>query len=450
MNVSLENIDKVTGLLTVKLEKADYQDKVEKSIKDIRKKAQIPGFRKGKVPAQVINKMYGKSILVEEVNKILSEQLYGYIKDNNISILGEPLPNKKKKDIDFETMEDFEFCFDLALAPELKGRIDKRDKLAYYNIEVSEEMIDNQVSMYTQRTGSYEKVDVCQEKDMLKGAIAELDAEGQIKEDGIKVDDVVLMPAYIKDEKQKEIFKDAKVNDVLTFNPSVAYDKNSAEVASLLKIEKEVAENLDSNFSYQITEITRFVPGEVNQALFDEIYGEGVVKSEEEFRNKVKEELQTRLTAESDYKFLLDLRTKLLGKEKDIEFPDALLKRMMLQNNPDKDEKFVEENYEKSIEELTWHLIKEKLVNENEIKVEQEEILSMAKEATKAQFAQYGMTNIPDDILANYSQEMLKKKETVEGLVNRVVENKLAAVMKDKVTLSEESITLEEFNKLFD
>ena len=268
MNVSLENIDKVTGLLTVKLEKADYQDKVEKSIKDIRKKAQIPGFRKGKVPAQVINKMYGKSILVEEVNKILSEQLYGYIKDNNISILGEPLPSEKQKDIDFETMEDFEFCFDLALAPELKGRIDKRDKLAYYNIEVSEEMIDNQVSMYTQRTGSYEKVDVCQEKDMLKGAIAELDAEGQIKEDGIKVDDVVLMPAYIKDEKQKEIFKDAKVNDVLTFNPSVAYDKNSAEVASLLKIEKEVAENLDSNFSYQITEITRFVPGEVNQALF--------------------------------------------------------------------------------------------------------------------------------------------------------------------------------------
>ena len=174
------------------------------------------------------------------------------------------------------------------------------------------------------------------------------------------------------------------------------------------------------------------------------------MKSEEEFRNKVKEELQTRLTAESDYKFLLDLRTKLLGKEKDIEFPDALLKRMMLQNNPDKDEKFVEENYEKSIEELTWHLIKEKLVNENEIKVEQEDILSMAKEATKAQFAQYGMTNIPDDILANYSQEMLKKKETVEGLVNRVVENKLAAVMKDKVTLSEESITLEEFNKLFD
>ena len=217
-----------------------------------------------------------------------------------------------------------------------------------------------------------------------------------------------------------------------------------------MKIEKEAAEQMKSNFSFQVEEVTRFVAGELNQEIFDQVFGEGAVKSEEEFRAKIKENIAAQFVVDSDYKFLIDTRKVMMEKVGKLEFPDALLKRIMRLNNPDKDEKFVDDNYDKSIEELTWHLIKEQLVKANDIKVEQEDVTNMAKEATRAQFAQYGMMSIPDDILENYAKEMLKKKESVEGLVNRAVETKLAAALKPQVTLENKNVSLEEFNKMFE
>ena len=451
MNVSLQNIDKVSALLTVKLEKADYQEKVDKSLKGIRQKAQIPGFRKGMVPMSLVKKMYGKSVIAEEVNKTLSEAVYKYIQDNKVNILVEPLPNEDKQpDIDFDTMEEFEFVFDIALAPEFKAEVNANDEVDYYTIEVTEEMVDNQVKAYTQRTGEYKQVDAYEANDMLKGLLAELDENGNTKEGGIQVEAAVMMPAYMRNEEQKAIFANAKVNDVLVFNPHTAWDGNAAELASLLKIDKEVAAEMKSNFSYQVEEITRFVPGELNQEIFDQVCGKDVVKTEEEFRAKVKEVVANQFVADSDYKFLIDARKMLMEKVGKLEFPDALLKRIMRQNNKDRDEKFVEENYDKSIEELTWHLIKEQLVEANGIKVEQDDVTNMAKEATRAQFAQYGMMSVPDELLENYAKEMLKKKESVEGLVNRVVETKLASALKSQVKLNNKSISAEEFNKMFD
>lgn len=451
MNVSLQNNDKVSALLTVKIEKADYQDKVEKSLKNIRQKAQVPGFRKGMVPAGLVKKMYGKSVMGEEVNKILSEAVYNYIQDNKVNILGEPLPNEDKQpEIDFDTMEEFEFLFDIALAPEFTVEVSAKDKAPYYNIEVTDEMVENQVKTYTQRNGKYEQVDAYADNDMLKGLLAELDADGNTKEGGVQVEGAVMMPTYMKNADQKAIFAQAKVNDVLVFNPYQAWEGNAAELASLLKIEKEAASELKSDFSFQVEEITRFVAGELTQEIFDQVFGEGVVKTEEEFRGKVKESIATRFVADSDYKFLLDMRKVLTDKVGKLEFPDALLKRIMLMNNADKGESFVEENYDKSIEELTWHLIKEQLVKANDIKVEQADIAEMAKEATRAQFAQYGMLNIPEEILENYAKEMLKKKESVEGLVNRAVEAKLAAALKSQVKLAEKTVSIEEFNKMFE
>ena len=427
MNVSLQNIDKVSALLTVKLEKADYQEKVDKSLKSFRQKAQIPGFRKGMVPMSLVKKMYGKSALAEEVNKLLSETVYKYIQDNKVNILGEPLPNEdKQQEIDFDTMEEFEFLFDIALAPEFKAEVSAKDKVDYYTIEVTDEMVDNQVKAYTQRNGKYDKVDVYEDNDMLKGLLAELDEEGNTKEGGIQVEGAVMMPSYMKNDEQKAIFAGAKVNDVLVFNPNTAWDGNAAELSSLLKIDKEAAPEVKSNFSFQVEEITRFIPGELTQEVFDQAFGEGVVKTEEEFRAK--------------------MLTEKVGK---LEFPDALLKRIMRLNNPDKEESFVEDNYDKSIEELTWHLIKEQLVKANDIKVEQEDITNMAKEATRAQFAQYGMMSVPEEILENYSKEMLKKKESIEGLVNRVVESKLATALKSQVELEHKNVSAEEFNKMF-
>ena len=451
MNVSFQNIDKVSALLTVKLGKADYQEKVDKSLKTFRQKAQIPGFRKGMVPMSLVKKMYGKSVIAEEVNKLLSEKVYDYIKDNNVNILGEPLPNEEKQPvIDFDTMEEFEFVFDIALAPEFKAEVDKADKVDYYTIEVTDEMVESQVKAYTQRNGKYDKVSAYEDNDMLKGLIAELDENGNTKEGGIQVEGAVLMPSYMKNEEQKAIFANAKVNDVLVFNPNTAYDGHEAEIASLLKIEKEAAAEMKSNFSFQVEEITRFVPGDLNQELFDQVFGKDVVKTEEEFRAKIKEGIAAQFVADSDYKFLIDVRKMLMEKVGKLEFPDTLLKRIMLLNNKEKGEEFVAENYDKSIEELTWHLIKEQLVKENEIKVEQEDVVNMAKNATKAQFAQYGMMTVPEDILENYAQEMLKKKENIDGLVGRVVEAKLATALKDKVTLDNKTVSLEEFNKMFE
>ena len=451
MNVSFQNIDKVSGLLTVKLEKADYQEKVDKSLKTFRQKAQIPGFRKGMVPMSLVKKMYGKSVIAEEVNKLLSEKVYDYIKSNNVNMLGEPLPNEEKQQvIDYDTMEEFEFVFDIALAAEFKAEVSNTDKVDYYTIEVTDEMVENQVKAYTQRNGKYDQVSAYEDNDMLKGLIAELDENGNTKEGGIQVEGAVLMPSYMKNDEQKAIFANAKVNDVLVFNPNAAYDGHDAEIASLLKIEKEAAAEMKSNFSFQVEEITRFVPGDLNQELFDQVFGKDAVKTEEEFRAKVKEGIAAQFVADSDYKFLIDARKMLMEKVGKLEFPDALLKRIMLLNNKEKGEEFVAENYEKSVEELTWHLIKEQLVKDNEIKVEQEDVINMAKDATKAQFAQYGMMTVPEDILENYAQEMLKKKENVDGLVGRVVEAKLATALKAKVTLNNKTVSMEEFNKMFE
>ena len=450
MNVSLQNIDKVSALLTIKIEKADYHEQVDKSLKSLRQKAQIPGFRKGMVPMGMIKKLYSKSVIAEEVNKLLSDKIYAYIKENDLNILGEPLPNEDKQPvIDFDTMEDFEFMFDLALTPEFTVSVTGKDKVDYYQIDVTEDMVNNQIKSYTQRGGKYEQVEDYQDNDMLKGLISELDKKGNTKEGGIQLESAVIMPSYMKNEKQKALFTGAKVNDILTFNPYKAFDKNEAELASLFNVEKEVAAEIKSDFSFQIQEITRFVDGELTQELFDQVLGEGVVKNEDEFRAKVKEIIASQFVADSDYKFLLDARQALINKVGKLEFPDALLKRIMLMNNSDKDEKFVEENYDKSIEELTWHLIKEKLVKEYDIKVEQDDIIDMAKKSTKAQFAQYGMMNIPDDILENYSKEMLKKKENIDNLVSRVIDTKFAGVLKNKVKLNTKTVSVEEFNKLF-
>ena len=450
MNVSLQNIDKVSALLTVKLEKADYQENVDKTLKGLRKQAQIPGFRKGMVPAGLIKKMYGKSVLAEEVNKLLSEKLYSYIKENDLKILGEPLPNEEQDQIDFENTEGFEFLFDIALAPELKANISKDVKVVYHKIDVTDEMVDSQVATHTQRTGAYDQVEEYKDNDMLKGSIAQVNENNNIMRTGIKADDVVLMPSYMKDEAQKELFKDAKVKDNITFNPAKAYENNAAEISSLLKIEKSEVEGLDSDFRIQINEITRFVPGELNQELFDQVFGEGNVKSEEEFRARIKEGIVKQFETDSNYRFILDLRDVLIANEGDVQFPDAILKRIMELNNKEQEADFVEKNYEKSLEELTWHLLKEKLTNENEIKVEEADVLEMARAATRAQFAQYGMTQVPEDLLENYVQEMMKNRETVDGLVNRVLETKLAAALKEQVTLEEKVVSIEEFNKLFD
>ena len=447
MNISLQNVNNVSAVLTAQIEKADYQEKVEKALKSIRQKVNMPGFRKGMVPAGLIKKQYGVSVLLEEVDKLLQEKVGEYIRENKVNMLGTPLP--KENQINFETDENFEFSFDIALAPEFSIELNKEDNIDYLDINVTDEMIDQQVKMYTQRTAKYDKVEEYQENDMLKGLLAELDENGNTKEGGVQVEGAVMMPSYMKNDEQKAIFNGAKTNTVLVFNPSVAFDNNEVELASLLKVKKEEVANFKGNFSFQIEEVTRMIPGDLNQELFDQVLGEGKASNEEEFRAQIRESIAAQFVQDSDYKFMIDVRARAMEKVGKLEFADDLMKRIMLDNNKDKGEEYVNENYDKSIEELTWHLIKEKLVAANDIKVENEDVNNMAKEATRAQFAQYGMINVPEELLENYSKEMLKKRESVEALVNRVIENKLAVAIKEQVTLNHKAVSAEEFNKNF-
>ena len=451
MNISFENSDKVNGLLTITVEEADFNASVEKTLKDYRKKANIPGFRPGQAPMGLIKRQFGASVRYDAVNKFVGEQLYKYIQDNNIQMLGEPLPSAKQETpADIEKPAPYTFVFDIAVAPEINMTLDGRNKIDYYTIKADDKLINEQIEMYQSRAGKYEKAEEynAELNDMLKGDLRELDAEGNTKEGGITVEGAVLMPSYIKVDEQKNLFNNAKPGDIITFNPRKAYPEGEAEISALLKIDREVAKDLESNFSFQITEIQRFVKAELNQELFDQVFGEGTVKSEDEFRAKIAEGLKPQLEANSDYKFMLDVRTYCENKVGELTWPDELLKRIMLLNNKDKGEDFVEKNYAESIKQLEWHLIKEQLVKANEIKIEDADVKAAAIEMARMQFAQYGMTNVPDEYVENYANELLKKREAVDNFVERAIDVKLAAALKSTVSLNNKEVTLDDFNEM--
>ncbi len=448
MKISFENPDKVNGLMTIAVEEADYKENVEKTLKDYRKKANMPGFRPGQAPMGLIKRQYGAAARMDEINKLVGKEIYKYVQDNNIQMLGEPLPSEKQEPQDLENGTEFTFYFDIAVAPEMKVSLTGRDKVDYYNIIVDDKLVDQQVDMFASRAGSYEKARTYKDNDMLKGDLRELDEAGNTKEGGITVEAAVLMPTYIKVDDQKKLFDGAKLGDIITFNPRKAYPDNDTEVSSLLKIERDTVKDMTSDFSFQITEIQRFAKHAVDQELFDQTFGEGVVKEEKEFREKIAEGLKRQLATDSDFKFIQDVRAHCEKKVGELTYPDALLKRIMLSNNKDKGEDYVEKNYAQSIKELTWHLIKEQLVKAQNIKIEDADVKEAAKEAARAQFAQYGMNNVPEDYIENYANEVLKKGDSNDALVDRAIDRKLTAVLKTVVKLNEKEVSLEDFNKL--
>ena len=448
MNIKFESADKINGLMTISIEQADYQEAVDKKLKEYRKKAQVPGFRPGMVPMGLIKKQYGTAVKVDEVNRILGEKLYDYVRENKIQMLGEPMPNEEKQQPqDLQGDGPFEFVFDIAVAPEFKAELTAKDKIEYYTIKVDDKLIDDQVQMYASQAGEFVEAQEWSGNDTLKGDIRQLDKKGNTLEGGITVEGGMIMPSYVKGEDEKKKFDGAKLGDIITFNPKKAYPDNDAEVAALLKTDKEAVKDLDADFSFQITEIRHFQPAAVDAKLFEKVFGEGV-KDEADFRQRIADSLKGQLVLNSDFKFLRDVRAYVEKKVGDLQFPEALLKRVMLNNNKDKGEEFVEKNFKASIDELKWHLIKEQLVAATEIKVEDADLKAVAKDAIRAQFAQYGMTNIPEDVLDNYAEEQLKKRENVESFVERAIDVKLTQALKGIVKLTEKEVTLDEFNKM--
>lgn len=459
MQISFENPDKVNGLLTLTVEEQDYKDDVDKTLKDYRKRANVPGFRPGQVPMGLIKRQFGMQVKVDAINKIIGENLQKYITDNKINMLGQPLAHEGEEPVDLEKDAPYTFKFDIAVAPEFDAKLSGHDKVPYYDIKVDDKLIDQQVDMFASRAGHYDTADVYdpEKRDVLKGDLRELDENGNTLEGGITESGESLMPAYFDDEDEKMKFDQAKPGDIITFNPTKAYKGSETQIASLLKIDRDKVGEHKGDFSFQVTEVSRWVKAEVNAELWEGIYGkDSGIKDEKGFREAIAKGLAGQLQGDSDFKFLQDVRTHVLDKIGTLQYPDELLKRILLANNSknlktDEDkQKFIDDNYADSIKALTWDLAKNQLAEAQGIKVEDKDVQNAAVEMARMQFAQYGMNNVPDEYVENYAKELLKKEETVNQMVNRALDAKLTSALKEVVKLDHKEISLDDFNKMME
>ncbi len=451
MNIAKEQLDDLNAVIRLSIQNDDYESRVNTVLKDYRKKVNMPGFRPGKVPAGLVKQMYGKAVLVDEINKLVSENLSKFITENELNILGEPLPSESQKTIDFDKSNDFEFAFDVALAPELEVKLTKREKITYYQIDITDDMMDGYKKNLTSRFGKTEPREEAGENSILKGEFTQLDKDGKALDGGITAKDSMLSLAVLKDEKVKALFIGAKVGDVVTVDPKTAFP-NETELSYLLKITKEQAEEVTGNFSFSIQEITEYIDPELNQELFDQLFGPGVVNNEEEFNNKVKEDLERTHQMESDYKFSIDAKKKLMEKL-EVALPEEFLKRWLKATNQN-EEQVTDEQIEKEmprfLDDLKWQLIRNEIVKSNDLKIENEEVVNFAKKSARMQFMQYGLNSIPDDYLDNYVADMLQKEDQQRTYAEGAINDKVMAFIKEAIKLETQEVSREEFNTLFE
>jgi trigger factor len=449
MNITRENIDDLNALLKVQIVKADYTDKVETVLKDYRKKANIKGFRPGMVPIGIIRKMYGNAVKIDEINKAVSENIRKYLEDEKIDILGDPLPNiDEHEKINFETQDDFYFTFELGLAPAVVLGISKKNKISAYSITIDEKMKNDYTDNYARRFGEFRKADISEEKDILKGSITAIDSEGNPKPEGPVNEESTLAIDIIRDEEIKKSFIGKNAHDSLDFDIKKAFP-NEPEIAGLLKMKKEDVNSVEGNFRFTINEITRFHPAELNQELFNRIYGEGVVNSEEEFINKIEEEITASLRRESDYKLIQDIK-KLVIDKTDLKLPEDFLKRWLLKVNEKTTIEEIEKEFDSFRQDLKWQLIRNKVAKDNEVKISDEEMQSEAEKVTRFQFRQYGLFYATDEQISNYARETIKREDDAKRIADKILEDKVIGLLKDLVKIEDKNVTAEEFNKLLE
>ncbi len=433
----------LTAVLTLTVEPADYQEAVQKELKQIRQKANIPGFRPGMVPAGMVKKMYGKGVMAEVINKTLSDSLYKYIADQKLNILGDPLPNEElTPKVDFDHQDTFTFAFDIAVAPEFDASLNGHNKLTHYTIEVSDEMVNKQVDSYAQRFGDYVEADDVQEGDVIKGLLTEQ------KENGMTKENAMLNPQYMENTEQAALFKGAKKGDIITFNPQKAFN-SEVEISSLLDITKQEAKELTSDFTFEIQGITRHQAAKIDGELFAKVYGDNNIKDEADFRTHVKDEITANMAEDSDYKFGLDAKAAVMKKMEGLSFPEDFLKRWLKTSNEKITDEEIAKDFPQMIEELKWQLAKDQLLKKYDLKVEKEDLEAYAKKVAKMQFMQYGLMHIEDSYLDNYAQQILKDEKQMRSIIERVAENKIYNALKTMAKVEEKTISHEDFGKLF-
>ena len=449
MNITKENIDDLNAVLKVKIEKADYDEKVETVLKDYRKKATIKGFRPGMVPIGLIKKMYGRAVQIDEINKVVTDNIQKYLTDEKLEILGDPLPKADEREsIDFDTQEDFTFSFEIGLTPEVDLNLSKKNKVNEYDILIDKKMRNDYLENYTRRYGELKKADLTEEKDVIKGKIEAIDNEGNIIPEGPSVNETSLGIDIIKDNKIKEEFLGKSIGDSIDFDIKKAYP-NDTEIAGILHKKKEEVENLEGNYRFTVNDISRFYPAEIGQELFNRIYGEGIVNSEEEFMIKIEEEIKANLKRESDFKLMMDI--KALSMEKtDFQLPEEFLKKWLLRVNEKTTEEQIEKEFDNFRKDLKWQLIRNKVARDNDVKITEEELQKEAENITRYQFQQYGLFYATEEQISNYAKETLKREEDAKRIADKILEEKVIVLMKELVKIESKEVTVEEFNKLFE
>jgi trigger factor len=451
MKITRDNIDELNAVVKVVIEKSDYEQKLENTLKDYRKKARIDGFRPGMVPLGIIRKMFGKSIIAEEVNKVLDESLHDYFEKEKLNLLGDPLPHEdKEQEIGWDTQTDFEFVFDIGIAPDFEAPVNDKEKIPYYKIKVDDEARKQHVDRLRSRFGSFKETPQVTGNEMIKADLVQVDKQGQPLPEGIKVEDASLYLEFVKDDKIRKKFQDLRVGDQIEIDLQKAFP-NEVDRAAMLKIDKEKLSEIKDDFRVTLKSISVFEKPEINPELFDKIYGKDVVKSQEEFDQQVDKELNASMERESEYKFTLDVKDYYLKKFKK-DLPAGFLKRWLMKVN---EGKFTREQLDKDFDHFTgdlkWQLIKSKITREYDIKLTEEELRAFISFNIRMQFLQYyGITNVPEETLANYVEAALKDKSEIRRYSEKLIENKVFEVVKKNVKLDEKETTLEKFNKMLE
>lgn len=447
MNVTLDRIDNVNGVITLSIEEKDYQEKVKKELKQIGMKHPLPGFRPGHVPASLLQKKYGKDVLVEIVNREIYDNLVNYIQENKLNILGEPIISNAEE-VNFDTMKDFSFKFEVGFAPEVSLKLDNTVTVPYYNIEVDQKMVDQQNEMLCKRFGKQVKGEQVDATALVKGSMVELDENGAVKENGLNVESTIVAPQYFKSEDEKAKFADKKLGDEIVFNPWATCEGNLGELSSMMNVDREQAD-IKSDFKLTVNEILVNQPAELNQELFDAVFGKDSCKNEEEYFAKLKEMIAGQLVNDSNFRFTVDAEKVLREQVGTLELPTEFLKKWLVRQDNKYTAENIEEEFTKMVPQLEWQLIKEQAAKQLDVKVNDDDLLADAKRIAYQQFAQYGMTNIPEDMIEKYAKDILENKEYRSQIVQQSVDNKLYAEIKNAVKLDEKTVNVEEFNALF-
>jgi trigger factor len=446
MNITQENIDELNAVLKVKVVAEDYLPKVENALKEHQKKASIPGFRPGKVPTGMIKKMYGKSILVDAINKLLNDSLTNYLKENKIELLGNPLPKAgSEHSIDWDNQKEFEFLYEMGLAPKFNVELSAKDKFNYQTVKIDENLINKYVSDIAKRYGNVENVDLSAAEDLLNGDFVELDSTGEIKPGGIFKTSSIFLDR-VKDEATKKSLIGLKKDDKVILDAEKLSD-SPVDIASMLGIEKEAAEKLTSKIQFTVKNISRLNASELNQELFDKIYGVGTLTTEEEFKTKIKEELSTMFVNDSERKLYNDVVEHLMNKI-NFNLPTEFLKRWILAvNDKPVTPEQIETEFEGYSKGLKWQLIENKIIQDNNIEVTNQEVIEYTKQMILEQMGKYNPTPMSEDDLNQTAQRVLSNKEEAKKLYEKLYGEKVMTLFKTKFTLENKELSYDDFFK---